>query len=153
MRFFFCFQDDGSIAYPIELTEVFETCELLVSLLDELDDNQLSAISECLQSSALAQGIITTVGNAQSLSVSVSFSLSLFLSLSLCLSLSLSVCVCVCVCIQMAYRPISGELLTNSYINGNVKKMRNNNNCKPCTMFRSISISIKDTLDRAKLYT
>jgi hypothetical protein len=60
-RIYLCLQENETVAYPSKTTEVFEACELLVGLLDELDDDELEAVGSCLQDAALAQAVSTTV--------------------------------------------------------------------------------------------
>ena len=55
------FQENEIIAYPLVATEVFESCELLVSLLNELDDDELEATACCLQDAAASPSIIAAV--------------------------------------------------------------------------------------------
>ncbi|KAL8565447.1 hypothetical protein ACOMHN_049424 [Nucella lapillus] len=51
-------QEDETMTYPVCSTEVFESCELLVSLLNELDDEELEVTSSCLQDLPVSQAII-----------------------------------------------------------------------------------------------
>ncbi|XP_076454756.1 pejvakin-like [Babylonia areolata] len=54
-------QDDETIVYPVCSTEVFESCELLVSLLNELGDEELEVMATCLQDLPVSQAIITAL--------------------------------------------------------------------------------------------
>lgn len=54
-------QEDGTITYPAQTTEVFEACELLISLLDDLDDDELDVVSCCLQDITFSQAVIAAL--------------------------------------------------------------------------------------------
>lgn len=52
---------DNTVCYPTTTTEMFESCELLTYLLSELDDEQLIALSLCMEDAALSYAIIETL--------------------------------------------------------------------------------------------
>ena len=54
-------QEGETVAYPRCSTEIFESCELLVSLLNELDDDELEVTACCLQDVVNSQSVITAV--------------------------------------------------------------------------------------------
>lgn len=51
-------QDDDTVNFPTETTEIFESCELLINLLNELDDDQLAALAVCMEDLVISFAVI-----------------------------------------------------------------------------------------------
>lgn len=54
----FTLQEADVVVYPTSSSELFEACELLITLLNGLDDDQLSIISACIEETGISQDIL-----------------------------------------------------------------------------------------------
>ncbi|XP_041361136.1 pejvakin-like isoform X2 [Gigantopelta aegis] len=48
-------ETNGAVEYPLECSDMFEVCQLLMSLLEELEDDEIHALADCLDNSSTAR--------------------------------------------------------------------------------------------------
>ncbi|XP_046565247.1 uncharacterized protein LOC124273944 [Haliotis rubra] len=56
---------EGNVEYPRATTDIFEACQLLVTLLDEFDDDELDAVARCVDDEETAQSLLSILQKLQ----------------------------------------------------------------------------------------